>query len=924
MKPAFQCPRCNFRFRTDARNVGRRIRCPRAECDAEFQLRQSGADPATAASAQRPPAIHIAGSRPAASVQVPPSRAEQRSRRMLQKFGSVSRTSDQKFSFRSMFVAVGILLGCTGVAAGVLNSFGLLPESLTGVVAQTESSQSADDILAAAGDALPVSLSEQDIRLQQRQEVLDKKILPYLRTYCLDCHGPDEQEGGIRVDTITDPREFLTDHRKWERVYRMLNAGAMPPAGHEPVPSKDEHQEVLDAIYDEIYNFDCELVQHAGRPAVQRLNRAEYNNTIRDLFGVSITPADDFPQDDVGEGFDNIGDVLSVPPLLLEKYLDAAESVAAEVIDTRDFSKGLRLDFPADKLRMADRGRPAIDSQGFGTLSTTGRIGTRVSVPVAGEYLILIEANATQAGNELARMALLIDGESQLETEIPGHRELKTVEQVVTLTEGEHLVAAAFLNDFYEPEAEDPKRRDRNMGVRRLTVSGPLGGDVDLHHELHRRIVTVRPSESVGVRQAATQVLQPLLTRAFRRPATDAEVDRYAALVDSVVTEHDESYDYGMFVAVQAILVSPEFLFRLETAPADAESAEDRALNDYEIASRLSYFLWSTMPDDELFRLAQTGELHQPQVLREQVDRMLQDPRATTLGDNFAAQWLNLRNLAEVDPNPELFPDFNEELRADMAQETLHFFNSLVSDDRPVAEFLNADYTYVNQRLAEYYGLPTVDGEGFQRVSLAGTKRSGVLTHASILTLTSNPGRTSPVKRGKWILENILAQAPPPAPPGVPDLEESADASANLSLREQLEIHRADPGCAVCHITMDALGMGFENFDAIGRWRDEEAGKPVDASGDLPDGGHFSGAIELIGILEQQQDKFIRAFTEKLMTYALGRGLEYYDRCAVDRIVESTSTSEHRFSALVKAIVLSDPFLKRSSTREVSTPLAQR
>ncbi len=924
MKPAFQCPACRFRFRTDASNVGRRIRCPRPECGTEFQLRQDVAGPAGVAAAERPPAIRTAAGGPAVPVLAPPTRAQQRSQRIMQKFGSPNRDAASAFPFRRMCIAVGIMLGCTGLAAGLLNGLGMLPESLTGAVAETASGQAANDILSSAGEALPVALSEEDVRLQQRQEILDQKILPYLRTYCLDCHGPEEQEGGIRVDTITEPREFLADHRKWERVYRMLNAGAMPPAGHEPVPAQEEHQEVLDAIYDEIYNFDCELVQHAGRPTVQRLNRAEYNNTIRDLFGVSITPADDFPQDDVGEGFDNIGDVLSVPPLLLEKYLDAAEAVAAEVIDTRDLSDGLKLDFPAEKLRMADLGRPAIDNRGFGTLSTTGRIGTKVSVPATGEYRIVIEANATQAGSELARMALLVDGESQLETEIPGHHELKTIEHVATLTEGEHLLAAAFLNDFYEPAAEDPKLRDRNMGVRRLTVSGPLGGNMDLHHELHRRIVTVRPSESISVKQAATEVLQPLLGRAFRRPATVEELARFAGLVDQVVTELEESYDYGMFVAVQAILVSPEFLFRLETAPAQAENAADRDLNDYEIASRLSYFLWSTMPDEELFRLAQAGELHQPQILSEQVDRMLQDPRAAALGDNFAAQWLNLRNLAEVDPNPELFPEFNDELRSDMAQETLHFFNSLVSADRPVVEFLNADYTYVNKRLAEYYGLSPVDGEQFQRVSLAGTRRAGVLTHASILTLTSNPGRTSPVKRGKWILENILAQAPPPAPAGVPDLEESADESANLSLREQLEIHRADPGCAVCHVTMDALGMGFENFDAIGRWRDEEAGKPVDASGDLPDGGHFSGAIELIGILEKQQEQFVRAFTEKLMIYALGRGLEYYDRCAVDRIAASTASSEHRFSALVRAIVLSDPFLKRSATREVSTPLAQR
>lgn len=782
-----------------------------------------------------------------------------------------------------------------------------------------------DSALLEAGEVRTAAMIEADRRMKERQDRLDQHILPYFRTYCLDCHGPDLQEGGIRVDVIATPAEFLQDHRKWERVYRMMNAGAMPPADHEPLPPQDQQKRVLDMIYDEIFNFDCELVQHAGRPAVQRLNRAEYNNTIRDLFGITLTPADDFPQDDVGEGFDNIGDVLSVPPLLMEKYLDAAEAVATEVIDTRDLTDGLRLDFPAEKLRMGrDQGRPGIDNRGFATLATTGRLAAEIELPADGEYRIIVEANATQAGDELARMALLMDGESLLEAEIPGHQQATTVEDTVELKAGKHRVAVAFLNDFYQPDAEDPKLRDRNMGVRHIRVSGPLNGDADLHHEVHRRLVRVAPSANVSVRQAAAQVMEDLLFRAFRRPATGEEIQRYAGLVDQVVTEYEESWEYGLFVAVQAVLVSPEFLFRLETEPASGDREEDLVLNDYQVASRLSYFLWSTMPDEELFDLAKAGQLRRAEVLSAQVERMLKDPRASALGDNFAAQWLNLRNLSLVEPNPELFPDFSDELRADMAEETLKFFNSLVAEDRPISDFLNADYTYINQRLAEHYGIPEVSGEEFVRVSLAGTRRAGVLTHASILTLTSNPGRTSPVKRGKWILENILAQAPPPAPAGVPALEESAEDVSDLTLREQLERHRADPGCAVCHITMDALGMGFENFDAIGQWRDEEAGKPVDASGDLPDGGHFSGAIELIGLLEQQQDEFVKAFTEKLMTYALGRGLEYYDRCAVDRIVETARPQQHSFSALAKAIVLSDSFLKRSATREVVIPLAQQ
>jgi len=939
MKPSFQCPSCGLRFRVDSRYLGRRVRCPRNGCEQSIRLQASSQEPAVgdqpessstgaskiaaspAASGSENSATADVWQRSATSRQ---SRSQQRQQRMMRQISSSRHRTSRGWTRRGLAAAV-VLITAVGVAAVLMPGSGFRLSASADPFGTGADDVPIDSALLEAGEVRTAAMIEADRRMKERQDRLDQHILPYFRTYCLDCHGPDLQEGGIRVDVIATPAEFLQDHRKWERVYRMMNAGAMPPADHEPLPPPDQQKRVLDMIYDEIFNFDCELVQHAGRPAVQRLNRAEYNNTIRDLFGITLTPADDFPQDDVGEGFDNIGDVLSVPPLLMEKYLDAAEAVAREVIDTRDLTDGLQLDFPAEKLRMGrDQGRPGIDNRGFATLSTTGRLAAEIELPADGEYRIVVEANATQAGDELARMALLMDGESLLEAEIPGHQQATTVEHTVELQAGKHRVAAAFLNDFYQPDAEDPKLRDRNMGVRHIRVSGPLNGDADLHHEVHRRLVRVAPSADVAVRQAAAQVMEDLLFRAFRRPATGEEIQRYAGLVDQVVTEYEESWEYGLFVAVQAVLVSPEFLFRLETEPASGDREEDQVLNDYEVASRLSYFLWSTMPDEELFDLAKAGQLRRAEVLSAQVERMLKDPRASALGDNFAAQWLNLRNLSLVEPNPELFPDFSDELRADMAEETLKFFNSLVAEDRPISDFLNADYTYINQRLAKHYGIPEVSGEEFVRVSLAGTRRAGVLTHASILTLTSNPGRTSPVKRGKWILENILAQAPPPAPAGVPALEESAEDVSDLTLREQLERHRADPGCAVCHITMDALGMGFENFDAIGQWRDEEAGKPVDASGDLPDGGHFSGAIELISLLEQQQDEFVKAFTEKLMTYALGRGLEYYDRCAVDRIVETARPQQHSFSALAKAIVLSDSFLKRSATREVVIPLAQQ
>jgi hypothetical protein len=529
-----------------------------------------------------------------------------------------------------------------------------------------------------------------------------------------------------------------------------------------------------------------------------------------------------------------------------------------------------------------------------------------------------VEARATQAGEESARMAVMADRKTITEVEVPGHMKPKSTSTVVELPAGEVEIAAAFLNDFYNPEGPE-RRRDRNLFVRKIEVIGPEGGG-EFWHETHRRFVTARPSESVTPAQAATQVLKPILRRAFRRSVSDEEVSRYAALVERTITEHKASYDYGLYLALQAILVTPDFLFRIEADPPEGQTV--RELNAFEIASRLSYFLWSSMPDEDLLQLAENNRLLDPQILKAQIERMLKDPKAAALGRNFASQWLNLRNLADVRPNPEVFPDFDEPLRAAMARESEELFNTIVAENRPIDEFLSADFTFVNERLARHYGISGVTGDAFVRVSLAGTNRSGVLTHAAVLTLTSNPGRTSPVKRGKWILENILGQAPPPAPPGVPALEEAAKDVSGLSLRKRLEIHREDPGCATCHQTMDPLGMGLENFDAVGRWRDRDADQPVDASGDLPGGVHFSGPLELVSILRGRQDQFHRAFTEKLLVYALGRGLQYYDRCAVNDILERMKQQGPRFSVLVEGIVRSDPFLKRSSSRTPSLPVA--
>ena len=593
--------------------------------------------------------------------------------------------------------------------------------------------------------------------------------------------------------------------------------------------------------------------------------------------------------------------MLSLPPLLLEKYLNAAEQVADAVIDTTDYSRPLSLTMPADQLQ---GGRM---SGGSRWLPSNGEIFGIVDLPATGDYEIRVIASATQMEEERARFALRHGKDSLGEFDVQKHKTDETFLHRVRLEAGSVRLAAAFLNDAYDPDAG----KDRNFAVRSISVHGPIGGGIVKYPEVHKRFVTARPGKELDVTAAARQVLQPILDRAFRRPVTEDQLNRYALLVRMAVDDMEETYDTGLFMALQAMLVAPDFLFRLESEPEPGQS--ERRLDDFELASRLSYFLWSSMPDDELFELARQNELGNPDTLRQQVDRMLHDDRAEALVDNFAAQWLNLRNLEDVSPNTDVFTSFNDELKRDMRQETELLFRTVMLEDRSIEDLLSADFTFVNSRLAEHYGINGIESNEFERVSLADTHRSGVLTHASILTLTSNPDRTSPVKRGKWIMENIFGEAPPPPPPGVPELEETAKAAPDATLREQLTKHREDPGCAACHQLMDPLGLGFENFNAVGQWRTEHEGRAIDASGSLPSGESFNGPLQLIAIVRNRREDFFRTMSEKMLVYAVGRGTEYYDKCAVDQCLEQLHKRGNRFSALVEAIVLSDPFLKKSA-----------
>jgi mono/diheme cytochrome c family protein/PAS domain-containing protein len=729
-------------------------------------------------------------------------------------------------------------------------------------------------------------------------------IAPLLTKYCQECHGPKKQEAKLGFHKYADEASLVRDAKVWEGVLEMVEFGAMPPED-KPQPTADERLLLVEWLKGKLFQIDCELVNDPGRVTIRRLNKVEYNNTIRDLLGIDIEPAKDFPSDDVGEGFDNIGDVLSLPPLLFEKYMTAAERIADETIYINSPQRAPRQAHE----RLNSEGSARRSERRIYEMASTGAVWNEFDFRRDGQYLLRVQAGATQAGDEPAKMRVELDGKELKVFEVTAsHQAMRYYEIELTVDAGKRRLRAAFINDFYDPKAKDPKRRDRNLYVGPMEVVGPLDVRDDELPASHRKLVTARPNDKRSVRQAAQHCLQPLVERAFRRPADKAEVERYARLVEAVVNE-GESFERGLQVALTGVLVSPHFLFRVEQDPDPNNPRQAHELGQFELATRLSYFLWSTMPDDELFTLARQGKLADDGVLRQQVVRMIKDPKSQALVENFGGQWLNLRILDELSTN-EAFPTFNRRMRYDMRRETELFFAAILREDRSILDFIDGNFTFVNERLAEHYGLKQIEGEEFRRIEWGDQPRRGVLTQASILALTSNPTRTSPVKRGKWIMENILGTPPPEPPANVPELDTVQKAAPNATLREQMVLHRTDPNCATCHRQMDPLGFGFENFDAIGRWRDKEGKLPIDASGVLPSGETFQGPTDLVKLLKQRKADFSRSLSSKMMIYALGRGLQPFDQCAIDEIVKNLDRDD-RFSNLVWEIVRSEPFRKR-------------
>lgn len=735
-------------------------------------------------------------------------------------------------------------------------------------------------------------------------QTFQERVRPLFEKYCYDCHGDGMKKGGFALDRDRDVAAMTQHRADWQLVLRNVRSSEMPPE-KKPQPTAEEREIILGWLSQYVLSADCSKPD-PGRVTVRRLNRAEYNNTIRDLVGVDFQPADDFPADDIGYGFDNIGDVLSLSPILFEKYLAAAETILDRAIvvgGPREGGPTQRLE--AEKLPSTAVGGPYGNNFAM-SLMREGEVGTNVVVRAAGDYFLRVRAFGQQAGPELPKMEMRWSDRPVATHAVHALEHAPAMyESRLALTPGEYKFTAAYINNYVNQQEPNPDLRDRNLFIDYLELVGPLA--IQPLPESHTRIFFQSPGPA-STNETARAIIERFAARAFRRPVLGAELERLAGIA-SQASSDGEPFEAAVGYALQAVLVSPHFLFRGEIQPEPGNPAAIHDIDEFALATRLSYFLWSTMPDDTLRALAASGRLRAQ--LEPQVRRMLADPKSGAMVKNFGAQWLQIRSLATALPAREAYPDYDDELRLGLEKETELFFANIMRENRSVLEFLDADYTFVNERLARHYGLAGVSGPEFQKVSLAGTARGGVLTQGSILTITSNPTRTSPVKRGKWILENILGTPPPPPPPDVPELDEEKGSALTGSLRQRMEQHREKPLCASCHSRMDPIGFGFENFDGVGRWRDKDGSFEIDPAGKLVSGESFAGPAELKKILlGSKRTEYLRCLSEKLLTYALGRGLEFYDQCAIDRIVESLEKNEFRFHTLVMETVRSVPFQK--------------
>lgn len=747
--------------------------------------------------------------------------------------------------------------------------------------------------------------------------------------YCVVCHNQTLKTGGLELDAY-DANNVAEHPEIWEKVLRKLRANAMPPTG---MPRPDNKRfDQFESDIAEALNTAALKNPNPGRTLTfSRINRSQYQNAIRDILDLDIDVSELLPKDDASFGFDNVN-LTNLSPTLLERYLAAAQKISQLAIGSQLNSPATHVEQITASLTQEDR----LEGLPFGT---RGGTSFTYQFPRDGEYrfdvVLAKDRNENIEGlTETHEMEVAIDGERIAVFEITPNRSERFATFYYSdqgagtglmtntpVSAGPHEVTVTFLrkNSALLESTQQPYiahfNRDRTPrqqpAVLSVSIAGPFDSDGISKTPSRDRIFICEPNDSIGTEACANSILSSIAQRAFRRPVSDDDLTRPLAFFNQVY--NTSGFEAGIEMAIRAILVSPEFLFRIEQDPPDFAPGSVYALNDIELASRLSFFLWSTVPDEELMNLAVNEKLSESSVLQEQVERMLANPKATSLAADFANQWLYLRNLDGVEPNSRLFPNFDDNLRQSMRKETELLFGSIISEDRNVMELLSADYTFLNERLAKHYNVPHVYGDHFRKVTLPDdSPRSGILGHGSILTVTSYANRTSPVLRGKWVLDNILGIPPPPPPDDVPALPEHQSEVKVLTMRERMAKHRANPACAQCHEIMDPIGLVFENFNAIGQVRTVNTDHPaIDTKGNLPGGKPLYGVSGLRKDLLNNPDAFVGTMSEKLMTYALGRGLEYYDAPAIRKVIKQAAAQDFRFSSLVTAIVNSTPFQMR-------------
>jgi hypothetical protein len=749
-----------------------------------------------------------------------------------------------------------------------------------------------------------------------------------LDKYCVTCHNEKLKTAGLMLDK-TDVEQIGDGAEVWEKVVRKIHGGTMPPLG---MPRPD--QATLDGFASSLeVSLDRAAISRPepGRAGMHRLNRAEYQNAIRDLLALKIDVGSMLPADDESNGFDNMADVLRVSPSLLEQYLSASRTVSSLAIGDRGIGPISQVYQVPPTLAQAEHieGLP---------LGTRGGILIRQNFPLDGDYefsvFLMRSIVGYMTGLEYPhQFEITVDGVRIFLSHVGGEEDNKMMDTNLGLAgntidarlrvrvpvkAGPHEIGVAFIAKNNSESVEPLQPFTRNLDLQDMNgipiidhvqVTGPFGATGSGDTPSRRRIFVCQPKNESDELPCARKIVSTLVRRAYRRSVNDADLEILLSFYQN--GRNKGSFDAGIETALRLILSDPKFLYRIESDPAGATSGTINRISDLELASRLSFFLWSSIPDDELLTAATQGKLKDPVILQQQVKRMLADPKAEALVTNFASEWLFLRNLQSVNPAGEDFPNFDENLRQAFRTETEMFVGSVFREDRSVMDLLTANYTFVNERLAKHYGIGDIYGSQFRRITVTDDARRGLLGQGSILTVTSYPTRTSPVLRGKWILENILGTPPPAPPPNVPALKENDEGGKITTVRERLEEHRKNPACATCHRVMDPLGFSLDNFDAIGQWRSKELGLPIDASGQLADGTKVDGVVDLRKALLLHPERFVGTMTEKLMTYALGRGLEYYDMPVMRSIARDAARDDYRFSSIVMGIVKSTPFQMR-------------